>query len=210
MNEPLYDFSIKSANSFSDGINKSELPAFLLVQPFAPCRQLLRPLLTSRSGSSPSPFQVQTRSPQVRTRSLSAQPPNLRHQPLDHKSFALMCMLALIGTASCLFFCSSARGFVPYFLPTLGHPHAVVLPFARCGQLAGGRPPPRSRPCWAHTSSPNEFGGILRKNETGQYAWLSDSHQAPPEGVSDCRHRPSLAPPDSHLIVASYSDKNWL
>ena len=33
--------------------------ALLLVRPFAPCRRLLRPLLTSRSGSSPSPFQAQ-------------------------------------------------------------------------------------------------------------------------------------------------------
>jgi hypothetical protein len=28
------------------------------VRPFAPCWQLLRPLLTPRSGSSPSPFQA--------------------------------------------------------------------------------------------------------------------------------------------------------
>ncbi len=40
-----------------------------------------------------------------------------------------------------------------YILPTLGRPHAVALPFARCGQFAGGLSPPSSRSCWAHTSS---------------------------------------------------------
>ncbi|MHB9101907.1 MAG: hypothetical protein ACYC2E_10380, partial [Sulfuricella sp.] len=38
----------------------------------------------------------------------------------------------------------------PRFLPTIGHPHAVALRFVRCGQLTGGLPPPRLRPCWAH------------------------------------------------------------
>jgi len=32
--------------------------AFLLVRPFAPCRQLLWPLLTPRPSSSPSPFRA--------------------------------------------------------------------------------------------------------------------------------------------------------
>ncbi|EFC2072545.1 hypothetical protein E5Q42_25485 [Escherichia coli] len=35
---------------------------------------------------------------------------------------------------------------IPCFLPTPGHPHAVALPSARCGQLAGGLSPPRL--CW--------------------------------------------------------------
>jgi len=46
--------------------------------------------------------------------------------------------------------CSSARGFAPRFLPTLGHPHAVALRFVRCGQLTAGLSPTRLRPCWAH------------------------------------------------------------
>ena len=45
--------------------------------------------------------------------------------------------------------CSSARGFAPHFLPTVGHPSAVALRFARCGQLAGGLAPPRARSCRA-------------------------------------------------------------
>jgi len=43
-----------------------------------------------------------------------------------------------------------ARSFDPRFLPTLGHPHAVALPFARCDLLVTGLAPVRVRPCWAH------------------------------------------------------------
>ena len=47
-------------------------------------------------------------------------------------------------------FCSSARGFAPRFLPAFGRPRAAALRFTRRGQLVGGLPPPRLRPCWAH------------------------------------------------------------
>ena len=50
----------------------------LLVRPFAPCWQLLRPLLTSRSGFHRRPFRHKARPPQVRTHSFTARPPNLR------------------------------------------------------------------------------------------------------------------------------------
>ena len=50
-----------------------------LLRPFAPNRQLLWPLLTSRSMSPRRPFRHKARSPQVRTHSFSAQPPDLRH-----------------------------------------------------------------------------------------------------------------------------------
>ncbi|KAA1008831.1 hypothetical protein FVF58_21320, partial [Paraburkholderia panacisoli] len=43
----------------------------------------------------------------------------------------------------------------PRFLPTLGHPRAVALRFARCDQLAAGLAPTRVRPCWAHTKKPS-------------------------------------------------------
>src|SRR5690625_3347634 len=46
--------------------------------------------------------------------------------------------------------CPSARSFAPRFLPTLGHPYAVALRFARCDQLTVGLAPTRVRPCWAH------------------------------------------------------------
>ena len=53
-----------------------------LVRPFVPRqRSLLRPLLTSRSGLSRRPFRHEARSPQVRTHSFPAQPPDLRHRP---------------------------------------------------------------------------------------------------------------------------------
>ena len=51
----------------------------LIVRPFAPGWKLLRPLLTSRSGFIRRPFRHEARSPQVRTHSFSAQPPDLRH-----------------------------------------------------------------------------------------------------------------------------------
>ena len=61
--------------------------------------RLLWPLLTSRSGSAPSPFQAQARSPQVRTRFFPTRPPDLRRLTFDHEGFAESCPLALIGTA---------------------------------------------------------------------------------------------------------------
>ena len=72
---------------------------FLLVRPFAPCWRLLRPLLTSRPVSPRRPFNRKARSPQVRTRSFPARPPDLRRLIFGHESFAVLCLLALIGTA---------------------------------------------------------------------------------------------------------------
>src|SRR5471030_3179371 len=78
----------------------------------SPRLRLLRPLLTSRSGLRRRPFRREARSPQVRTHSFPAQPPDLRRLILDHKSFAVSCPLALIGTA---------------FYPVLVHRLAVSL-----------------------------------------------------------------------------------
>ena len=58
------------------------------------------------------PFRREARSPQVRTQSFPAQPPDLRRLSLDHKSFAEHCPLALLGTA---------------FYPVLVHRLAVSL-----------------------------------------------------------------------------------
>src|SRR5665647_3556035 len=44
-------------------------------------------------------FRCKARSPQVRTHSITAQPPNLRRLSLDHESFAVSCTLALLGNA---------------------------------------------------------------------------------------------------------------
>ena len=45
------------------------------------------------------PFRHEARPPQVRTQSFTTQPPDLRSLTLDHKSFAVLCPLALIGFA---------------------------------------------------------------------------------------------------------------
>ena len=58
----------------------------LLVRSFVPCWRLLRPLLTSRSGFRRRPFRHKTRSPQVRTHSFTAQPPDLRHFALTTRA----------------------------------------------------------------------------------------------------------------------------
>ena len=113
-------------------------------------QRTLRPLLTPRCAFARRPFSHEARPPQVRTRSFPAQPPDLRRLSLDHKSFAERCPLALLGSASYPVLVHRLADFAPRFLPTLGRPHAVALRFVRCGQLTGGLPPPRSRPCWAH------------------------------------------------------------
>ena len=46
------------------------------------------------------PFRRDARSPQVRRPPFTARPPDLRRLILDHESFAVVCPLALIGTAS--------------------------------------------------------------------------------------------------------------
>src|SRR5476651_1270081 len=66
----------------------------------SPRLRLLRPLLTSRSGLHRRPFRHEARSPQVRAHSFPAQPPDLHRLIFDHKSFAVSCPLALIGSAS--------------------------------------------------------------------------------------------------------------
>ena len=78
----------------------------------AACLWLLRPLLTSRSVLERRPFRHKARSPQVRTHSFAAPPPDLRRLSLDHESFAVLCPLALLGTA---------------FYPVLVHRHAASL-----------------------------------------------------------------------------------
>jgi hypothetical protein len=119
----------------------------------SPVAGLLRPLLTSRCASSGRrPFRREARSPQVRKRSFAAQSPHLRRLTFDHKSFAVRRPLALVGFASDAIRVTQLAVYVPHFLSTLGHPRAVVLPFAHCGQLAGGLTPPGSWPCWAHVS----------------------------------------------------------
>ena len=66
--------------------------------------RLLWPLLTSRSAAATTrqrrPFKRKARSPQVRTMTFSAQPPDLHRLSLGRESFAVACPLALLDSAS--------------------------------------------------------------------------------------------------------------
>jgi hypothetical protein len=73
------------------------------------------------------PFKHKARYPQVRMHSFIAQPPDLRHLTLGHKSFAKSGPLALVGSASYLVLVHRPGIYAPHFLPTLGRPHAVAL-----------------------------------------------------------------------------------
>jgi len=100
------------------------------------------------------PFRHKVRSPQVRTHSFTAQPPDLHH-------------LALITRAS-WFHAQSPCLAVPYirflsigsqFMLHASFPHSVALMqlrlrFARRDQLATGLAPVGVRPCWAHMKKP--------------------------------------------------------
>ena len=128
------------------------LVTVLLVRPFAERPRLLRPLLTSRSGSSPSPFQAQGEISPGKNAILHRTAAAFTSPTLGHESFAVHCLLALLGAASDAVRVPRLAVYAPRFLPTLGRPHAVALRFARCGQLGRGLAPPRSRPCWAQSS----------------------------------------------------------
>ena len=77
------------------------------------------------------PFRHEARSPQVRTHSFTAQPPDLRRLTLDHESFAVSGPLALVGTA-----------FYPVRVPRLAaslhasSPHSVALMQLRFASFA--------------------------------------------------------------------------
>jgi hypothetical protein len=62
-------------------------------------RQLIRPWLTSRSGSTPSPFQAQGEISPGKNALLHCTTAGFTTPPLGHKSFAVACPLALVGTA---------------------------------------------------------------------------------------------------------------
>ncbi len=116
----------------------------------SPRIRLLRPLLTSRSGSTPSPFQAQGEISPGKNAFLHRTTAGSTPPPLGHESFAVHGPLALVGTASYPVLVHRHAVYAPRFLPTLGHPHAVALHFTRCDQLVAGLPPAGMRPCRAH------------------------------------------------------------
>ena len=107
-----------------------------LVRPFAcglalqPSHRLLRPRLTSRSGSTPSPFRAQDEISPGKNALLHCTTAGSTPLPLDHESFAVSCPLALVGNA---------------FYPVLVHrpaaslhassPHSVALMQLRFASL---------------------------------------------------------------------------
>ncbi|NHZ38327.1 hypothetical protein F0185_32795, partial [Massilia sp. CCM 8692] len=75
--------------------------------------------------------------------------------------------------------------FAPRFLSTLGHPHAVALHFAHCGQLAAGLSPTRVRPCWAHKKRPARSWPIFREN----FSFFAESQRFVPVRLPSIRRR---------------------
>src|SRR5690606_10384540 len=148
----------------------SEALPFRDPQPFrSPLRsvlrrsRLLRPLLTSRSASA-SPFQAQGESSPgknsvLRRTTAGFTPPEPRPSEL-RGSLPARPARRRLGSGSC----TSAHGFAPRFLPTVGHPSAVAVRFDRDGLLSAGLPPARQRPCWAHKRNADrrEPVGVLR------------------------------------------------
>ena len=90
---------------------------------------------------------------------------------LGHKSFVVLCPLALLGSAFYAVLVHRLAIYAPRFLPTLGRPHAVALHFTHCDQLAAGLAPAGVRPCWAHIKNPRHVAaaGVFKvtKSLTG-------------------------------------------
>ena len=120
--------------------------------------RLLWPLLTSRSAVFPRrrPFRRKARSPQVRYVTFPAQPPDLRRLTLGCWSFAVVCPLAPVGTAS---YPVSVRQ-LAVSLPASFSADLAVGPVARlvalrfargrCNLLPQRTFTSKPRPCWAH------------------------------------------------------------
>src|SRR5690606_18936845 len=115
---------------------------------------LLRPLLTSRSGSAPSPFQTQSEISPGKNALLRCTTAGSTPLRLDHESFAVHSPFALLGSAFYPILVHRLAAYAPRFLPTLGRPYAVALHFIRCDQLMAGLAPAGVRPCWAHNKKP--------------------------------------------------------
>jgi hypothetical protein len=111
---------------------------------------LLRPLLTSRSGTSRRPFRHKARSPQVRTHTFIAQPPHLRHLALVTRALWFCAHSPCLATPSMRLLFISSR-----FTRHASFPRSVTLTQlhntqAHCEQLAAGLAPAGVCPCLAH------------------------------------------------------------
>ena len=150
----------------SDAVHDSSTRrlTLLLVRP-SPGMRLLRPLLTSRSGLHRRPFRHEARSPQVRTHSFPAQPPDLRHFALTTRASRFLARSPCSAAPSVRFlFIGSQLRCLRHrmrWLPTVGRPAAVSLRFPSCGQLAAGLAPARVRPCWTHKKKAGWTSGLF-------------------------------------------------
>ena len=98
-------------------------------------------MLTSRSGSTPLPFQDRGEISPGKNALLLCTTAGSTPLRLDHQSFAVHCPLALLHSAFYPVLVHRLADYAPRFLPTLGHPHAVALHFVRCDQLTAGLAP---------------------------------------------------------------------
>lgn len=109
----------------------------LLVRSFVPHRRLLRPLLTSRSDFHRRPFRHEVRSPQARTQSFPAQPPDLRRLTVDHKSFTVARSPSSASPTIRFLFISARFRTVPCHMrhvPTVGRSCSSLRPlWLACG-----------------------------------------------------------------------------
>ena len=132
--------------------------ALLLVRSFVPCRRLLRPLLTSRSGPHSCPFRHWTRSPQVRTHSFPAQPPDLRCFALTTRASRLLARSPCSAAPSIRFLSIGSQ-----FRSTL--PLHGRSPFRSCASLRslwsahGGTFTHKSAPMLGAQKKPPKKGG---------------------------------------------------
>ncbi len=108
---------------------------------------LLWPRLTSRSVDVTTwPFQAQSEISPDKNTVLHRTTAGFTPGPIGHGSFAVRSPLASEHQRLISDSCSSAHGFVPRFLQTVGRPPALALPFPRCDLLRRGLSPPRQCP----------------------------------------------------------------
>ena len=125
--------------------------ALLSVRPSSLRARLLRLLLTSHAAArAASPFQARgeispDKNTVLRRTTAGFTPPEPWSSELRSLWPAHPARQRLESSS-----CTSAHGFDPRFLPTLGRPHAVAVHFVRDDLLTGGLAPPRQCPCWAY------------------------------------------------------------
>ena len=111
---------------------------------------VLWPLLTSRSAHQRRPFRREARSPQVRTSTFGARPPDLRRSPLVAGASRLCARSPRSASPHIRFLFVGP----PLLLRASSRHSLAVMPlrfaFGRCDLLPPGLSPGSRCPCWAH------------------------------------------------------------